>query len=107
MTWKSYQEGIPLTGIDGIKYSDGFFTDLTDFTKINPQLTPPLTNGDVVNLYAVKHNPFAYFRSIQENQNPLNGLGNTVDWEGPNGLFANLADGNVPALSFIAPDQCH
>ncbi len=106
-TWKSYQESIPLTGIDNIKYSDGFFTDLTNFANINPQQTPPLTNSEIVNLYAVKHNPFAYFRNIQENMNPLNGLGNTVDFQGANGLYANLATGNVPTFSFIAPNQCH
>ena len=27
--WKSYQESLPITGADGIAYSDGFFTDLS------------------------------------------------------------------------------
>ncbi len=35
-TWKTYQENLPPTGADGVNYSDGNFTNNTDFTKIKP-----------------------------------------------------------------------
>ena len=34
-----------MTGPDMVNYSDGNFTNNTDFTKINPQLNPPLTTS--------------------------------------------------------------
>src|ERR1700676_2803713 len=55
MSWKSYQESLPLSGADRVNYSDGFFTNNTDFTQILPALNPPLTQGDVVALYAATH----------------------------------------------------
>ncbi|MFI5183621.1 MAG: alkaline phosphatase family protein [Vicinamibacteria bacterium] len=106
-SWKSYQESLPLEGADDVNYSDGFFTDTTDFSLILPQLSPPLSQGDVVRLYAVKHNPFAYFRNVQEGSEPHNGLRNVVGFEGPRGLLADLGSGRVPAFSFIAPNQCN
>jgi len=106
-SWKSYQESLPLVGADKVSYSDGEFTDRTDFSKINPQLNPPLTQADVVKLYAAKHNPFVYFQNVQEGTNPLNSLANVVDFEGRNGLFADLSSGSVPNFSFIAPNQCN
>jgi hypothetical protein len=106
-SWKSYQESLPLAGADGVNYSDGFFTDATDFSTIDPQLDPALSQGDVVRLYAVKHNPFAYFRSVQEAKGGRLSLRNVVDFDGPNGLYADLASGHVPALAFIAPNQCN
>jgi phosphatidylinositol-3-phosphatase len=99
-SWKSYQQSLPPQGANGVNNSDGYFTDATDFSKIFPQLTPPLSNGDVVKLYAVKHNPFVYFKSVQEGP----GLKNTLSFDG---LFADLASGKVPNYSFIAPDQCN
>jgi len=98
-TWKSYQESLPPQGADGVNNSDGYFTDATDFSQIFPQLTPPLSSGDVVKLYAVKHNPFVYFQSVQEG-----GLKNTASFDA---LFGDLASGNVPTYSFIAPNQCN
>ena len=44
--------------IDLVDFSDGFFTNNTDFTTIVPTLTPPLVSSGIVQLYAVKHNPF-------------------------------------------------
>jgi phospholipase C len=58
LTWKSYQENLPPVGADKINTSDGFFTNLTDFTQIKPTLTPALTSSGIVALYASKHNPF-------------------------------------------------
>jgi hypothetical protein len=106
-TWKSYQESLPLAGADGVNYSDGFFTNNTNFAAIQPTLNPPLSQRDVVFLYAVKHNPFAYFRDVEEGQDRRNSLRNVVDFEGPHGLFADLGSGHVPSFSFIAPNQCN
>jgi hypothetical protein len=106
-SWKSYQESLPLSGADNVNISDGFFTNNTDFSKILPALNPPLASGDVVALYAVKHNPFAYFKSVQEGTNPKSSLSNSVGFDGPKGLYADLATGNVPSFSFIAPNQCN
>ena len=109
-TWKSYQESLPLGGADNINYSDGNFTNLTDFTLFNSlwqQQPPTFNSGEIVQLYAVKHNPFVYFQSTQEGANPANSLANTVAFDGPTGLYADLASGNVPNYSFIAPNQCN
>ena len=106
-SWKSYQESLPLRGADLVNNSDGYFSNLTDFTKITPKLTPPLTSADLVALYAVKHNPFAYFRDVQEGFQKGLSLKQSVPFDGPKGLFADLASGHVPAYSFIAPNQCH
>jgi hypothetical protein len=106
-SWKSYQESLPLGGADKVNYSDGIFTNNTDFSQILPALNPPLTQGGVVKLYASKHNPFVYFRSVQEGTDPRNSLNNSVGFDGPNGLYADLAAGKVPSFSFIAPNQCN
>lgn len=106
-SWKSYQESLPISGADGVNYSDGFFTDSTDFTKLNPQLTPPLTQSNVVSLYAAKHDPFVYFQNVQQGTNSSNSLANVVGFDGLNGLWADLATGQVPNFAFIAPNQCN
>ena len=107
LSWKSYQESLPLIGADNVNNSDGFFTDKTDFTTILPTLNPPLSQSDLVALYAVKHNPFVYFRSVQEAENRQSSLKNTVGFEGGHGLYADLGSGHVPAFSFIVPNQCN
>ncbi len=96
--WKSYQESLPPGSISGVNYSNGTATNLSDFSRL-----APLTSSNVVQLYAVKHNPFAYFRSVQDGANPDNSLANVVSFDG---LYADLAAGSVPALAFIAPNQC-
>lgn len=106
-TWKSYQESLPLSGADKVNNSDGFYTDQTDFTTIMPTLTPPLSQSDLVAVYAVKHNPFAYFRSVQEGSGWHNSLKNMAGFEGPGGLYEDLGSGRVPTFSFIAPNQCN
>ncbi len=106
-SWKSYQESLPPQGADTVNVSDGYFTNNTDFSKIKPTLTPALSQNDVVALYAAKHNPFAYFQSVQEGREPHNSLRNTVGFDGAKGLYADLASGHVPSLSFIAPNQCN
>lgn len=103
-SWRSYQENLPISGADNINYSDGFFTNLTDFSQITPALNPPLTSSDVVQLYAVKHNPFAYFSSVQSGTNPYNSLNNVAGFES---LYADLGSGHVRNFSLIAPNQCN
>jgi phosphatidylinositol-3-phosphatase len=102
MGWKSYQESLPLGAIYGVNYSNGTVTNLSDFSKL-----APLTSSSVVQLYAVKHNPFAYFVSVQDGNDRDNSLANVVGFAGPNGLFADLKSGNVPDFAFIAPNQCN
>jgi hypothetical protein len=96
--WKSYQESLPTGSISGVNYSNGTATNLSDFSSLTP-----LVSSNVVQLYAVKHNPFAYFRSVQDGANPDNSLANVAGFER---LYGDLASGSVPALSFIAPNQC-
>ncbi len=103
-TWKSYQENLPASGPDLVNYSDGFFTNLTDFSQINPQLNPPLSQADVVSLYASKHNPFVYFANVQAGTNHALSYAQIADF---NQLFADLGSGRVPNYSFIAPNQCN
>jgi phosphatidylinositol-3-phosphatase len=105
--WKSYQESLPIEGADGVNYSDGFFTNNTDFSQILPVLNPPLSPSGIVFLYAVKHNPFAYFANVQQGHDPRNSLQRVVGFDGSAGLYADLRSGNVPAFSFIAPNQCN
>ena len=101
LSWKSYQESLPLGPVFGVNYSNGTASNLTDFTAL-----APLTSSSVVQAYAEKHNPFAYFQSVQDGTQPNNSLNNVVGFDGPHGLYADLATGQVPSLSFIVPSQC-
>ena len=100
LSWKSYQEALPITGADGISTSDGEYTDKTDFSKIKPALKTPLSQADIVALYASKHNPFVYFKNGQT----ADALKKSVNL---NQLYADLATGDVPNLAFIVPNQCN
>jgi hypothetical protein len=102
MRWKTYQESLPLGSISGVNYSNGTATNLTSFTTL-----APLTTSSIVQDYAVKHNPFAYFKSVQDGDREDNSLANAVGFDGPRGLYADLATGDVPSLSFIVPNQCN
>jgi hypothetical protein len=106
-TWKSYQEDLPMTGADNVNYSDGNFSNLTNFNRILPVQNPPLTSADIVQLYAVKHNPFAYFQAVESGSNPALSLAQMVSFDGAGGLWGDLASGNVPNYSLIAPNQCN
>jgi hypothetical protein len=109
-TWKSYQESLPLSGANYIDYSDGNFTNLTDFTLLNslqPPNSTPFSSSEIVQLYAVKHNPFAYFQSVQQGNDRQNSLANISGFDGENGLYSDLSSGKVPSFSFIAPNQCN
>ena len=92
LTWKSYQENLPPYGSDGVNNSDGLISDVTQSEPGMPKL------------YAVKHNPFVYFASVQEGSDPRLSLKQVVDFHQ---LFADLKSGRVPNYSLIVPNQCH
>lgn len=91
-SWKSYQENLPPYGADRVNNSDGLISDVTQSEPGMPKL------------YAVKHNPFAYFASIQSGEDRKLSLKQMVGFDQ---LWADLAKGDVPNLAFIAPNQCH
>ncbi len=93
LSWKSYQENLPPSGADRVDWSDGLLTNAT-----------PAPVYGAPHLYAVKHNPFAYFANVQAGTDPNNSLRNIVGFEW---LYADLASGHVPSYSLIAPNQCH
>ena len=95
--WKTYQESLPSTGADKVDFADGYFTDSSNIPGVLAGQTQTL-----IELYAAKHDPFVYFRSVQDGQ-----LSHVVGFEGANGLFDDLESGHVPAYSFIAPNQCN
>lgn len=107
LSWKSYQESLPVTGADRVNYSNGTVTNLDFDANGNSTLLAPLTSGGVVQAYAVKHNPFAYFQTVQEGTLHNSSLANIVGFDGPRGLYSDLASGDVPSLAFIAPNQCN
>jgi phosphatidylinositol-3-phosphatase len=96
LTWKSYQESLPPSGPDNVTYSDGYYTDLT---------VPIDITGGLLKLYAAKHNPFVYFRDVQDTLKT--GAKNMAGFEGDDGLYENLISGHVPTFSLIAPNQCN
>jgi hypothetical protein len=91
-TWKSYQENLPPYGADKVNNSDGLVSDVTQSEPGMPKL------------YAVKHDPFAYFASVQAGESKKLSLKNIVGFDA---LYADLASGHIPDLAFIAPNQCH
>jgi hypothetical protein len=106
-TWKSYEDGLPASGADRVNYADGLYSNLTDFRTLTPPQKPPLTSHSIVALYAAKHNPFVYFRNVQEGTDARNSLKNSVGFEGIHGLFADLRVGQVPNFALIVPSQCN
>ena len=111
LSWKAYEESLPPSGADGVNTADGLFSNLTLIA--NPT-TPPATptsnftipvlggdetgtvNGTVQGLYAVKHDPFAYFASVQAGTDSRNSLKNIVGFGGVGGLFEDLARDELP-----------
>lgn len=98
--WKTYQESLPgvVPGVFGVNYSDGMWSNLSDANVF--------ATGPIQKLYAVKHNPFAYFRNIELGNNPALSLARVADFNGDNGLWADLQK-DMPNLSLIVPNQCH
>jgi hypothetical protein len=99
-SWKSYQESLPTVapGAFGVNYADGAWSNLSPVDVFAP--------GPIQALYAVKHNPFAYFRTIELGADPALSFARVAAFEGPDGLWADLQSG-APNLSVIVPDQCH
>jgi phosphatidylinositol-3-phosphatase len=109
LSWKTYQENLPVSGADLINVSNGTASNLTTFDPKSPLSAtnlPPLTSDGVLHAYAVKHNPFAYFKSVQEGWAENDSLHNMVGFDGPNGFYADLGSGDLPSLSYIVPNQC-
>ena len=104
-TWKSYQESLPTTGprVDGVNYSDG------TYSSVSPVAAWQISGNDVPvsKLYAVKHNPFVYFKDVQIGAQADLSLNQVVGFDGTDGLYADLARGTVPTFAFVAPNQCH
>ena len=111
MTWKSYQESLPMVGqpgVYGVNYADGAFSNLSPAGVFNADGGSPTTaTTPVQKLYAVKHDPFAYFADIESGTNPRLSLAHVVDFDSDQGLWADLQTGNSPNLSVIVPNQCH
>ncbi|MGL1465770.1 hypothetical protein ACSTI9_00110, partial [Vibrio parahaemolyticus] len=71
----------------GVNYSDGFYivggnnaqgvNVTSDFAGLSTAGNP-VSSSNVVALYAVKHNPFAYFADVQDGKNPALSLKRTV-----------------------------
>jgi hypothetical protein len=99
MSWKTYQESLPIVtpGVFGINYSDAAFSNLSPASVFAP--------GPIQKLYAVKHDPFVYFRNVETSD-----LANVADFDGNNGLWADLQSkdsDDLPNLMVIVPNQCH
>lgn len=92
MTWKSYQEDLPPYGGDRVNYSDGLVSTITQSEPGMPKL------------YAVKHNPFAYFADVEAGERPELSLQRVVDFHQ---LYVDLNSGRMPNYALIAPNQCH
>jgi len=104
LTWKSYQESLPAIapGASGVNYSDGEFSNLST----SPFATTPV--NAIQKLYAVKHNPFAYFLNIETGASHDLSLDRIQDFDGPHGLWADLQHPErAPNFAFIVPNQCH
>jgi hypothetical protein len=99
-SWKSYQESLPTVdpALAGVNYSDGAWSNLSPAATFVP--------APIQKLYAVKHNPFAYFRKVQAGEQPELSLRRVADFDGPEGLWANL-QGRMPNFALIVPNQCH
>ena len=101
-SWKTYQESLPIVvpGVAGVNYADGAFSNLSPAAVFAP--------GPIQKLYAVKHDPFAYFQNIEIGGDDQLSLAEVTDFDGPNGLWADLQSANsAPNLMFIVPNQCH
>ena len=100
MSWKTYQESLPTVepGVFGINYSDGAWSNLSPVSVFGP--------GPIQKLYAVKHDPFAYFQNVELGQEEGLSLKRVRDFDGLQGLWADLRT-HAPSLSVIVPNQCH
>jgi phosphatidylinositol-3-phosphatase len=109
-SWKTYQESLPtiVPGAFGVNYSDGEFSNLSPASVFYVNGGPPTPATNIQKLYAVKHNPFAYFENIESGDDANLSLDQVVDFDGPNGLWADMtSEDRTPNFSFIVPNQCH
>jgi hypothetical protein len=99
-TWATYQESLPTVepGVDQVNYSDGSWSNLSPVAVFKP--------GPIQKLYAVKHDPFVYFRNIEQGSNKNLSFDQVRDFDGPDGLWAELQTG-MPNFALIVPNQCH
>jgi len=94
LSWKAYEENLPPYGADQVNNSDGLISD-NGVTQTEPFLPK---------LYAVKHDPFVYFASVEEGTTPGLSMKQIADF---GSLYADLAGGHSPNFSYIVPNQCH
>lgn len=110
LSWRSYQENLPLSGADNVDNSNGTSTDSTTYDPTeppSPSNLPPLDpSSALLHAYAVKHDPFAYFESVEEGTIWGSSLKNIRPFDGADGFYADLATGHVPVFSYIVPNQC-
>src|SRR5215469_576610 len=108
-TWKSYQEDIDLTTVNG---------QLTNVVLPPNQWTVPITsfsgnfasgvnqfNGSTQFNYAVKHNPMAFFTDTNGGDDPTPANPLSHKYAPLQQLFIDLATNNVAAYNWITPDQ--
>jgi phosphatidylinositol-3-phosphatase len=110
-TWKSYQEDIDLTTVNG---------QLTNLPLPQNQWTVPLVSlsgvfgpGNYLNAYndstqynyAPKHDPMVFFTDTNGNGNPNPSNYMARHYEPMQQLAVDLADNNVAEYNWITPDQ--
>ena len=100
-SWKTYQESLPTVppGVEQINYSDGAFSNLSPAAVF--------AAGPIQKLYAVKHDPFVYFQNVEVGEDANLSIEQVKDFDGPDGLWADLQQKYAPNLLFIVPNQCH
>ncbi|MBO0737554.1 MAG: phosphoesterase [Alphaproteobacteria bacterium] len=96
-SWKTYQESLPSV-VSGINYSDGTSSNLSPVSVFG--------SGPIQQLYAVKHNPFAYFQDIEVGGEDGLSLAQVTDFDGADGLWSDLQTG-MPNFAVIVPNQCN
>jgi Phosphoesterase family len=103
LSWKTYQQSLPSVGFTGNNYPAG------------------VVPGATAKLYASKHNPFVNYLALygpvpttsSDGEFPSNFTPNAAQQTELNKmvpdtqLATDLANGTVPNLSYILPDQCH
>jgi len=108
-TWKSYQEDVDLTTVNG---------QLTNVPLPNNQWTVPITsfsgnfaagvnqfNGSTQYNYAVKHNPMAFFADTNGGDDPTSANPLSHQYAPLQQLFVDLANNAVADYNWITPDQ--
>ncbi len=85
LTWKGYMESIPAPGSRAVRW---------------PTLEHPV-KGVPAELYAVKHNGFMNFKSVQDDPQLAQKI------VGFDVLDQDLASGNMPNYAQIVPNQCN